>query len=233
MDSIGRFLASARRRYAVVALTGALVLLASCKTARAQSVLLDVIEAHYVSTTQREDGNQAPRVVEEGTYVIAPDGRYRIDRVNDGERTAEIMIFAENARIALNYEMERAVIGPMNLRWSAPSARGPRLVPGGAGGPRGISKETSELSLGKKAVGSLLLEGTRYEHVLTGSGETHVFELWVHHFLDPDLLPIIVEQRIETSTSVDERRLTGSWRTQVPRDVFEIPVDFSTSTVRR
>ena len=70
------------------------------------------------------------RTVEErGRYVIAPDGRYRVDKIRDGVRTAQIVDWQQRRRIALNIDRQEAVIGSMNALVLPPSA-GPQPVPG-------------------------------------------------------------------------------------------------------
>ncbi len=60
-----------------------------------------------------------------------------------------------------------------------------------------------------------------------GDQLVHTFEVWDYRFPDSRILPVILEQRIETPTTVDEQRVASSETKVVTLELFEIPDDFS------
>ena len=78
-------------------------------------------------------------------------------------------------------------------------------------------------------VGELQLHGTRFaNYISTDWGQvTHVFEVWDYRFGAPSLLPIIIEQRIETPETVEERRIVTAVTRIEPGDLFDVPSGFT------
>jgi hypothetical protein len=193
---------------------------------RAQGGAIEVVNAHFVRTlTQTTTGTSAR--VEEGTILIASDGRYRIERVRNGERTAEIWTRDRDRRIALNLDTKQGVVGSSGSMVIPPST-GPRQVPSGV--PDAWKRdEHPRVNLGTKTVGALTLRGTGFSTTLSQNAVqiTNNREVWAYHFPDSRIVPIILETRFEMPDSIDEQRVTDSTTIRVDAAVFEAPPDFS------
>jgi hypothetical protein len=177
---------------------------------------IEVVKVNYVRTVT--DGTTGgTKVVEEGTYQIAPDGVYRIDRLDKttGTRTATIEDFRTNQRTTLNLDRGEAHVGSTTV------------VPRGA--PSAWKQMDGQaVDLGTKQAGSLTLKGRRFTHVFAGPrGQiVHHNEVWSYHHADPKIIPVILELRFDTPTGVEEQKVVGVERVKASRDIFSVPKTF-------
>lgn len=202
--------------------------------ASAQSAGLSVMRADFKVTRLVKGQDVVPIDVEEGTYFIAPDGRYRIDSLHLGtrERSTEIVKFGENRRIVLNPALKQATVGSNSTVWAGPSSSH-RAVPGGP--PTGLNSESNMTSLGTRNVAGLVLEGTLQTTSFYGNGRSlvHTMELWTYRFEDPRILPIVMERRFEGPDEIVERRIDGATTIEVSSSIFEVPADFTITQLPR
>ena len=202
--------------------------------AYAQGAMLSIIQADFVRTRLVKGRDQTPSVVEEGSYFIAPDGRYRIDRVSNGVKTAEIVSHKEHKRIVLDFQTKRATLAssailPLTPPPTSSTATAPQIVPGGP--PSGFRTDRNMVKLGTKSVGGLLtLQGFLQVNTYSGPGRqfVHTMELWDYRSPDaPRMPPIVMETRFEGPDEIEERRLGIVTTALAPRSSFEIPADFT------
>jgi hypothetical protein len=187
-------------------------------TASAQT--LDVLKVTYVRTvTDATTGST--KVTEEGAYQIAPDGVYRIDRLDKvtGARTATIENFRTNQRTTLDVDRREAHIG---------STTGP-VQPGGHSAWRPMGKPQST-DLGTKQAAGLTLNGQRFTHVFAGArGQiVHNNEVWFYRHADPKLVPVILEMRYDTPSGIEEQKIIGVEHIQASGELFRVPRTFTT-----
>ncbi len=106
-------------------LSAFVLVVAYVSTLLGQDATITVVEASYTKTKWSAKDAQAPRVTESGTYLIAPDGRFRIERVVDGKRTVEISNPLNNSRIVLDYDAREAVVAPFSFSVGTVTSSGP------------------------------------------------------------------------------------------------------------
>ena len=218
------------KRQAIIVAVTILAVCAILSVVRAQGTALDVIKANYTRTLTTTATGQTV-VTEEGTYQIAPDGTYRIDRVDhrhNDERTAEIQRFRDRKRIMLNIETKEAAIGSNG--WA-----GALMVPPSSSRPqpgfpplREDSKD--RVDLGTKIVAGLTLRGTRTTLVSSNKSAVsivHTSEIWAYHAPDPRIIPVILELRIESPYDIDDSHITDVTTARVSQDIFDVPRDFT------
>lgn len=196
----------------------------------AQGRDLDVINARFVRTLTRVADGQT-QVIAEGTITVAPSGSRRVDTVENGVRTAEILAANSGRRIALNLSARQAVIGSASGPVLPPSI-GPRQVPVGV--PDGWSREEQpRQDLGTKTIGVLVVNGTRFSTILRRDGQQmlNVRDVWDYRFPDRSIVPVIMETRFETPDSVDERKIVDASAARVGAGFFEVPHGFSVSSL--
>jgi hypothetical protein len=201
---------------------------------QAQGATLEVVKVDFVRTLLKKAPAEAPTITEEGTYLIAPDGTYRVDKRSRGERTAEIVKFREKRRIALNLDTRQAVIGSNTPgAWVVPPSAVPRGVPGAPGGLRPESRD--RMDLGVRSLGTLTLRGTLFTLVFSrgGSQIVHTIEIWDYRAPDPRNLPVILEERFESPDDIDERRITDVGTARIPPSMFEVPRGFAVTEMPR
>ena len=198
-------------------------------------------EAHYEHT--RQYAGESQEIVETGTYTIASDGRYRVDRRSSDTFTFEIFDPVEGTRTIVNPAQERAFAygGP------APGA----MIPGSRrpqGAPVIDPDKMAELAeeslsdlrmmgnlaigpkqeyLGTRAVGIIELEGVRQKEII-GNGMEISMESW---FRFPGragagsvpIAPILMEYRSMLPGLIEERRLIRVAPAYVSADIFDVP----------
>lgn len=177
---------------------------------------IEVLKVEYVRTNTDAD-RRLTRVVEEGTYQIAPDGVYRIDRLDKatGTRTATIEDFRTSRRTTLHLDRREARIERSGaLPRSTPSAW--------------QQMDSQRVDLGTKQAGSLTLRGYRFTSVFAGPrGEiVHHNEVWSYMPDNPRIVPVILETRFDTPTGVEEQKVVAVDRVRVSRDIFSVPRTF-------
>lgn len=214
---------------ALLALIAGAALFAPAMTGQAR---LDVLKVDYLRTLSLPGGSV--QQLEEGTYYIASDGTYRIDRVNllrGGQRTAEIRRAGDARVTALNLDTHEARVhrpagGGMIV---PPSTSDP--VPSGVPGTWKRSGPLQTVHLGTKDIDGLKLEGTESSEVLImadGTRQTHRRQFWVYRPSDRHVIPIVVATRFEMPHGTDERRVTHVSSVQISADLFNVPSNFST-----
>lgn len=197
-----------------------------------------VIEADFIETVTRKSDGATRTITGTHYFSMAGDGAYRVDfRFADGERTSEIWRPDLQERITINHTLGVAQRGDWTRLWDVPtrSVRGwrRRLLPmtrlSGAGdagsqsqlGPDGSVPSTAAgepgLSLRSRAVGPLLLMGSRFEDDNS--------DIWsVEPFTIPGLavLPVLEEYE-DTPRFRIEMRLTSVTRVASTPDLFDVP----------
>jgi hypothetical protein len=192
-------------------------------------------------TTSTRKADSSRTVVEEGTYTVLADGRYRIDKVKNGSHTA--VIVTRDARTAMNLDTKQAHVGAAAAGGyvRAPGETSP--VPPPPPNPSNAMKPPTSVSpsemgnvqkgtvLDTKTVYGLTLEGRRFVHTVNGpAGEpTLVFthEVWFYRFPDPHLVPEILETRMDGPKEVIEQRVIDVQHVQVPATKFAVPANFT------
>jgi hypothetical protein len=190
----------------------------------AQTPKQGLIKARYVESKVSKDAGTAPVLVEEGTYLIDPEGRYRIERTRGGSRTAEIVDLRGNRRSALDLDRKVAVIGSMSEvlpgNFSLPG--GP-LVDESAGSPQ---RQRGETLATKVVAGGLALQGVRF--TLKGAvGVTLTMENWYYRFSDRTMAPVMLELRFEDARSITVREVTDVAELPMDEGMFAVPLTFT------
>ncbi len=192
----------------------------------------DAVQVH-VRTTRVQKSNPAdPVIVEMGTYLIARDGRYRVDkRTPRGEHVAEIVDYRSNRVVKLDLKGRQAIIGSNRAYFAGPGVKGP--VPGGP--PSGLSPSSDMVDLGERVVSGVTLRGVRQTNVFSATDQSfvHTMELWNYTFPDPRIPPILVEQRFEGPDEIVETRIEQVESTIAADDAFAIPRNFTVVTLGR
>lgn len=172
------------------------------------------IQADYVSTWTTSN-NSEPLVLEEGTYHLLTDGRHRIDRQKDGERTSEIFLPGDRQLVVLDHNTQVAVRAPG--RFPNPMVR---FIPQSPLQPSPDQSPQIAESLGRRDVGPLTLTGFRSSTTIPDFG-TIVNDWWVWtHYQAP---PIILEMISTGPRGVESQRLLNVALTTVAAEMFEIP----------
>ena len=152
-----------------------------------------VTKAHYEHTMQ--ETGQPLKIIETGTYNIASDGRYRIDRRSSDASTFELFDPVRRTRTVVNPEQQRAFVHNSSVPWiSARAGQMPRSIPGldpdklnslieeslpemRIIGNMGLSP--NQESLGTRTIGILEIEGFRYAETMANGTEVSI-ELWFY-----------------------------------------------------
>jgi hypothetical protein len=204
---------------------------AAAATLGAQGVVADIVRVSFVQTTSPVSGGPET-LVEQGTISIAPDGRYRIDRQKNGVASAEIVDVTMHRRVILDLQKHTALSGTMLM---APIVPGPGPRPTEQSLPHSAEElDRSEVSLGTRVVGGLVLEGTRQtvtSQRASGSLVVNTAEMWIYRFAGPEF--VLVELRLTSEDSVDprrpvdEQRIVNVSRVRGSDELFKIPAGFS------
>jgi hypothetical protein len=184
-----------------------------------------LIEARFVQTRVSKAHLDSPVVIQEGTYFLAQDGRYRIERRNERASTAEIVDFRQRRRAVLDLIGKTAIVGSMSVlppgTDTVPAV--PMVVQPSAPSPRSERRET----LGPRMIsGGLVLEGYRFT-VLRDGAQVDTFEVWEYRFPEHGLLPVLMEERFEDGREIMERRVTAVMTVPMSEELFSVPVDFA------
>jgi hypothetical protein len=165
--------------------------------------------------------------VERGTYVVAPDGRYRKEVENaKGEHLGEIQDANQDRLIKLDFEGRQALIGSSAALWPGPSSENKLhgTIPGPVKGFNG----SDEVDLGTRLVQGLSLTGTRttFRYSRDGQEFAHVFDTWLYVFPTRGVFPVVLERRFESPEETVETHVTDVEPAQVQDADFTIPNDF-------
>ena len=219
-----------------------IVLLLAPVTVAAQDV--SVIEVNYQATVTDWHGDV--RLAETGTHTFARDGRHRLDREVNGERTTRLSLpdrgVGGGERIEINHTARVARRGPLNMR------TGPFLAlerPFSEPGDREILPDSLEHreamdffsrgggqpaeSLGVKAVGPMLLHGQRVSFPAQNGFPAAYLETWSYQLPDGEMIDLEI---VDISTLDDGRTAQSSMtiqravRTTVPASYFTMPTGF-------
>jgi hypothetical protein len=202
-------------------------------TARAQAD--ELVQARYQQTVLMKKGSAPPVLVEEGTYLVdTTTGRYRVDRFKNGAYSVEIVDYKEMRRTVLNMDRKQAVVG--SLSTSVPPGFAAGWDGRAVSSLDGVLPTTSDqrVDLGSRAIaGGLVVRGTRFTIAILDHGTriTHIFDRWAY-FPRPGSVPIVLEERFESATEVQERRITDVTRVPVAEGLFAIPGDFDVRDLR-
>lgn len=179
---------------------------------------LPVIQAEYLARTIL-DGEVAEQ--EGGTYLFTADGRQRLERVVNGERTAELIFPDAAEQVNINYNLGVVHRGPVGLplpRLEQPVFTNPM--------PHRDSSaaETVMTPIGEQARGPLLLHGFRME----GVGRTH--EIWFYVVTTSggktraiELESVLRQTLHDGREVVIEKRLVEATRVAADARMFGIP----------
>lgn len=193
----------------------------------AQSTKGTLLKAHYRETKVLKDAQAAPVVVEEGTCVIDPQGRYRIDRQRGNSRTAEIVDYLQRRRTALDLDRRLAITGADSAVGPGTSALpGAPIIVESAAAPQ----RQRGLPLGTKVLpGGLEVEGAKFEFSIAQGGDrvTLTLENWYYPFVDRTRPPVMIEQRFEDARSITTREVTSVSELAMDENLFRIPANFS------
>ncbi len=185
------------------------------------------VKAEYRIVQVSKDAPADPVIVEEGTYLIDRQGRYRIDRYRGTAHTAEIVDHVRRERSAL--DMDRKLV----VTWSA---GGPRSEwPALPSGPIPVESLASGQSqrgepMGIKAIpGGLTLEGVRFIFNIDQGGApvTLTMERWYLPFNDRTRPPVMLETRFEDAVSVTTHEVVSAKEIPADERAFTIPRSFS------
>jgi hypothetical protein len=186
-------------------------------TAPAFAQTVEVLKVDYVRTrTDATSGTTS--TLEEGTYRIAPDGVFRIDRLNKATGTRSATIEGHQQRTTLDVERREA-------RTEANTT-----VPGGMPSAWQAVGETQRTDLGTKQVGGLTLRGYRFTSVLASPrGQiVHHNEVWSYMPADPKIIPVMLELHFESPLGVEEQKVVAATKVKVSPDIFRVPRTFKT-----
>lgn len=182
---------------------------------------LNVLQVDYTRTEVNKATGET-KVIEQGSYLLAPDGRQRIEHNKNGARSVEILDASKGQRITLDPATKHATFSSMQ----GLPPNGPAVVPFQT--PPQTQKQ--RMSLGTKAVAGLLLQGSRQTLIHTmpdGTQVTHVFEFWSYGFTDRHIMPALLEQRFEDDNVVDERKITNVSTVPGSEALFQVPAGFA------
>jgi hypothetical protein len=182
---------------------------------------LNVLQVDYTCTEVNKATGET-KVIEQGSYLLAPDGRQRIEHNKNGVRSVEILDAGKGQRITLDPATKLATLTSMR---ALPPNR-PGVVPFQS--PPQTQRQT--VALGTKAVAGLLLEGSRQTltHAMAdGTQVTHVVEFWSYGFTDRHIMPALLELRFEDDHVVDERTITDVSTVPGSEALFQVPAGFA------
>ena len=181
---------------------------------------LSTIRADYERTLVLPATGEV-RVLEVGTYYLVPDGRYRVDKLIDGERTSLISLPGEGERITLNHELGLAVRGSDRLPWVGPSIQPPPLR----------ESDARTESLGLRMLGPLALTGFRQAVPIPDVGNI-VNEWWV--WMNHGTPPILVEMTYTGPDGlVDSQRISTARLATMTTDEFKVPPSYGVQDLRK
>lgn len=193
----------------------------------AQTQTQTLITARYVETKVSKNATSAPVVVEEGTYFIDPAGRYRVERLQAGSRTAEVVDLREKRRTALDLDRKQAVSGLLSEIPPGTSSLPTAPIIAESAGSR---QRQRGQSLGTKVIaGGLEVEGTRFVFNIEqrGARVTLTLDTWRHAFSDRTMAAVMLEQRFEDATTITTREVTDVSALQMDESLFVVPSDFT------
>ena len=192
-----------------------------------------VVSISYQKVAVDADGNRT--VMETGTHVFAEDGRYRLDRLANGERVTRIRVPATGERIEINHTLRVGVRGPINGSFAVPVLDSPPLATTLRPGmtlyqlrmaERASGAAQSSTPLGTKTAGGVLLQGFRSVQGCFFNWRCDT-EVWIHAPAD-NSKPEVVEKTIRM-TGPDgsmvryETTITASARTTASDATFAPP----------
>lgn len=161
-----------------------------------------------------------------GSFFLASDGSWRLDRELRGERLT--VIFQGGEQIEVNHDLGVAVRGPAGMRLTVPTIQGYgstiisqsfRTLPPPLQ-PERMEGGTALANLGSLAVGPLLLDGEGW------AMDGHEIERWSYRLADNTTV-ILEYSATHTADNgmqtIDERRVTNWERVTASRDTFELP----------
>lgn len=220
-----------KRTFTLTALTilvGAV--LAALATLVAAQPEIDVTKIEYTNTRMVKGKDVNPIAVATGAYLLARDGRQRIDKHNaeTGEDTADIIDYKINRHLHLKLNKREVVIGNNTGSFYVPGEPRPGTAPAG-----NLDATTTRTNLGKKTVAGLELSGTMFTYTYAGDGQLfqHTMELWDYRAPDPRIVPVILEQRFEGQYEIVEQRINAASNTRVPSSAFDIPRGWATTKI--
>jgi hypothetical protein len=212
------------RRLEASAILSISIAVGMATAASGQGTVAEILRVSYVQTSILDEHE---KLVEQGTFSIAPDGRYRIDRQKDGVASAEIVDLRANRRVMLDLVKHTALTGTMMMAPIVPGSR-QRPVLEQPGLPTVEELNRSTVSLGTKVVNGLVLEGTMEtitSRKPSGSLIVNRAEMWAYRL--PDNGIILVERRFSGDDWVDDRRIVDVNRVQSSDELFKIPAGFA------
>ena len=181
-----------------------------------------VVHISYVSVETTSDGVETQYSV--GDHYIAADGRHRHDEtLANGRRVSLFRFPAEDLAVSVNHDHNLAVPSSYTqLPWNA-SLGAPPLFGGGmaAGTP------ATQVLLGERAHGPLLLVGYQYTQPGFGTTEVWIYQQPVPSGLGPvPIIPIVVEMTIDVEDGQRfESRATAVRRVAEEPNIFVVPYE--------
>jgi hypothetical protein len=179
---------------------------------------VEVLKVDYVRT-RTDAASGTTSTLEEGTYRIAPDGVFRIDRLNKATGTRSATIEGHEQRTTLDVERREA-------RTEANTT-----VPGGMPSAWQSVGGTQRTDLGTKQVGGVTLRGYRFTSVLASPRRgqiVHHNEVWSYMPADPKIIPVMLELRFESPVGVEEQKVVAVEKVTASKDIFRVPKTFTT-----
>ena len=185
----------------------------------ARSIKADFVRVMTLASTGEEV------LIEEGTYFLSPDGRYRIDKTtSQGNRNSEIWLPEKGERIALNHDTRTGVRVFYNRRLSAQLGEPPQGF-GASAQPTSPGE-----NLGRRTVGPLTLIGFAAHTPIPG-GDTVLNEWWV--WAPPGAPPQLIEMKSTSPDGrVDDRRVTAASLATLSDDLYSVPSTYDIQEVR-
>ena len=177
---------------------------------------IEVLKVEVVRT-RTDAASGMTSTLEEGTYQIAPDGVYRVDRLNKATGKRSATIEDSGRRTTLDADRREARVEASNL------------IPQGT--PSAWQEiDTQRVDLGTKQAGGLTLRGYRFTSVLAGPrGQiVHHNEVWSYMPADPKIVPVILELRFDSPVGVEEQKVVAVEKVKVSPDIFRVPRTFKT-----
>jgi hypothetical protein len=188
-----------------------------------------LLSARYVETMEWKDASRAPAVVENGTCLIDPKGRYRIERLRGTSRTVEIVDVRQNRRSVLDLDKKRVVAGSRSE-----VSPGTRSLPGGPviveSAGSGWRQRQGGQTLGTKVIaGGLTVEGSRFVFNIAQADArlTLTQENWYYVFGDRRLGPVMMEQKFEVPNTITTREVTDVSELPMDESLFVVPASFA------
>ena len=179
---------------------------------------IEVTKVEFVHT-RTDAATGVTSSLEEGSYQIAPDGVYRVDRLNKATGQRSATIEDGGRRTTLDADRREARVEASNI------------IPRGTPSAWQEVGTTQRTDLGTKQVGGLTLRGYRFTSVLAGPrGQqiVHNNEIWSTVSTTPKVAPVILELRFESPAGIEEQKVVKIEKVKVSPDIFRVPRTFKT-----